>query len=281
MLDVIIPLKNRPFWDCVQSLLKIPAVTQVLLCDGGSTEAAVFDLLNKVANQPQIKVFRYSQASFNKAQLLNQGILQATAPFLLMSDGDILWSQETVQSLLAQVNAYPQTLAVVAQVEESEPKAIAPQRPRYNYRLHRNQREIRLELYPEQSLGQERPGCGLVCGDRQSFLQLGGYHECFQGWGWEDQDLLLRAEIFGYQITKVGQVIHQSHPDPGRNQCHRYLSPLVTRDRNIRRCLAALRAKQFYGDLPCIKPQPLPTLPLRIQAPPELWPDHSFAIDQK
>ena len=105
----------------------------------------------------------------------------------------------------------------------------------------------------------DRPGCGLLCTRKQTLLSLGGYKESFTGWGWEDQDLLIRATLFGIKICAAGNVIHLSHSDAARNQHHQHLPPTQTRDLNITSCFQSLQKGDIFGDLrqPAMLPHPL------------------------
>lgn len=79
----------------------------------------------------------------------------------------------------------------------------------------------------------------LICTTRSTLVSIGGYKQIFTGWGWEDQDLLIRAKLLGIKIASDGKVIHLSHDDTKRNRyCN--IQPSQTRDRNIIACLSSL-----------------------------------------
>lgn len=46
-------------------------------------------------------------------------------------------------------------------------------------------------------------GMGRISIRKDIFLKLGGYDELMFGWGYEDQDLVKRAEAFGYKIGNI------------------------------------------------------------------------------
>ncbi|MGB3265260.1 MAG: glycosyltransferase family 2 protein [Microcoleus sp.] len=289
MLQVIIPVKNRPeIGDCVRSLLGSFPVTKIIICDGGTTEVQCLIALHELAQLKQIEWFKYPQSNFNKSQLINQGILRATAEYLLISDADIIWNQPAILQLLysvlspsslkllsiekaaESVENLPQLLSVSANsrengiicsvktVEESRPQTAALKRERYTYNIQIREQIAAVNIVRAVAGDRDRPGCGLICTRKQTLLRLGGYKQIFTGWGWEDQDLLIRATLLGIEICSAGNVIHISHADRTRNQHHQQLPTQQTRDRNIISCLQSLKKGALFGDLvqpPILHPQ--------------------------
>jgi glycosyltransferase involved in cell wall biosynthesis len=270
-LDVIIPIKDRTtLSDCVAELIvAIDGVSniklgQLILCDGGSTDVDCRRQLQAIRQYSNLIVLDRAQAGFNKGWLLNQGIAVATAPILLISDVDILWNAVAVAALAHAAAQHAEQLYCIQSVQESMPKNVAIARPRYSYRI--NRADATVEVYPAPPPGSQRPGYGLVCGSRSLFQSIGGYRHDFQGWGWEDQDLLMRAQLLGYGVSEIGEVIHLSHDDADR---HAFAAevPQISRDRNIRICLAGLAQGRLMGDL---IPGTTPGEPIHVIYPPEL-----------
>lgn len=278
MLQVIIPVKNRPeIGDCVRSLLVASGVTKILICDGGTTNYKCLTALQELAKIKQVDWFKYPQNDFNKSQLINQGILRATSEYLLISDADIIWNKQTILQLLSSVlspdnlKLSPQKqlisplsaskpenpiICFVQTVEESRPQTVALKRDRYTYNIQICEQIATVNIVQAVAGDRDRPGCGLICTRKQTLLSLGGYKETFTGWGWEDQDLLIRATLLGIKTCTVGKVIHLSHTDATRNQHHQQRFPTQTRDRNIISCLQSLKKGELFGNLwqPAIAP---------------------------
>lgn len=241
-LDIIIPVKDRLVAACIASLQDSrDRIHQILICDGGSTQLA--------APSPFVRVESYPMARFNKAVLLNQGILRSQADLLLISDADIIWNTDTLAILIQTLHEHPNGLCHIAHVAETNAQSQALRRQRYGYTLQRQGQEWWITVQLTDATSTLRPGCGLVCAYRQTFLKLGGYKECFQGWGWEDQDLLMRAGLMEIPILSVGKVLHQSHGDTIRNQFYDGWDPVESRDRNILTCLRSLEQGHLLGDL--------------------------------
>jgi glycosyltransferase involved in cell wall biosynthesis len=270
-IDVIIPIKNRTtLSDCVAELIvAIDRASDIELgtiwiCDGGSSDPICQQQRQQVAQLPCVTVLDRPHSDFNKGWLLNQGIAAATAPILLISDVDILWNDLAIMALANAAAQNSQQFYCIQSVQESTPNNLAIDRPRYTYRIDRSNATV--EVYPAPPPGSQRPGYGLLCGGRSLFQSIGGYRHDFRGWGWEDQDLLIRAQLLGYGVSELGEVIHQSHDDADRNSFEA-CTPQASRDRNIRICLAGLAEGRLMGDL---IPGTLPGKPIQVLYPSEL-----------
>ncbi len=296
MLDVIIPVKNRlTLSRCVTTLLEqialVPGLPlgQIFLCDGGSTDRLCQQQLSQLSQHPKVQWLSCPHSGFNKSWLINQGLQATTADQILVSDVDILWNSAALQAMVT-VTRSPHQLCYIATVEESEPQTVALQRPRYAYRLTQTSHGDQLELYlvppsdPLQPL--RRPGYGLVCAQRSLFQRIGGYRHDFQGWGWEDQDLLMRVQLLGYELVEAGSVIHLSHGDHQRNLSEGERpspTPQQSRNRNICHCLAGLAQGRLLGDWKnshSAEPQPTRSQSTRcliIHCPPEFA--HALEFD--
>ncbi len=255
-LDVVIAVKDRAtVFRCVSRLLAQMNLVEnisfgkILLCDGGSRTKACQEQLAQVSKLPGVEVLHRCHPGFNKSWLLNQGLAAATARLVLISDIDILWNAATLKNLAMAAVSEPNCLCSVRSVRESNLAAKAIRRQRYTYRIMQTPKTARVEVYLAPLSAADRPGCGLLCAEKTVFQQIGGYRDCFQGWGWEDQDLLIRAQLLGYTVAALGSAVHLTHGDISRNalgQC----SPEWSRDHNILRCLNGLAEGHLLGDLP-------------------------------
>lgn len=269
VVDVIIPVKNRPLMACVRSLLNVrEIVRKIIICDGGSTQPEILNTLAAFASNPAIQISDYPITAFNKATLINQGIRQAQAEVLLISDADIIWNTTTLTALTQKIKQHPQSICYIKNVLESDSTSQALTRQRYGYTIQKSANthpEITVTIQTSTTSPKNRPGCGLVCARRETFWKLGGYKEIFKGWGWEDQDLLIRAEIFDIPIFQAGQVLHLSHSDATRNQFFNHSQPQATRDINIKACVASLQNQQLLGELKSlVQSDPLPKIRVKI-----------------
>ena len=254
-LEVIIPVKSRhEIRQCVQSLNSTD--TKVIVCDGGSTDVECLESLQAI--KQDIELINIPMLGFNKSRLINKGIEQAKCEFILISDADIIWNQAAIDALLYKVKSNDNIICCIQDVEESNPGSVALKRDRYTYNI--TQPDLKIEILPDLDIAcDRRPGCGIICARRTTLISLGGYKEFFQGWGWEDQDLLIRAKLCGINICASGKIIHISHDDTTRNRYYNNLAPHLTRNKNIIRCMNSLAQGILWGDLQIetfVKPTP-------------------------
>ncbi|MGC9502686.1 glycosyltransferase family 2 protein [Baaleninema sp.] len=248
-VTAIVPVKDRSeVYKAARSLLTVP-VRQLLVCDGGSTEPDCLAGLARLELLRNVSVWRWPQPQFNKAQLLNFGIRRATSEILLISDADILWNRQTVAQLVDWVREGTRRVAGVARVRETDSQAMALRRPRYSYRCTLEGNRAQVSVISGGGGESKRPGCGLLCARRSTFEGVGGYKERFRGWGWEDRDLLVRAELLGATTAAFGEVTHLSHSDAVRNRFFDGRNPVETRDRNLTLSLTELSRGRLWGDL--------------------------------
>lgn len=248
-LEAIIPVKDRcELKQCVESLLAAIAITKITICDGGSSDLECLNYLHEIAKNNRICVLRLPQEGFNKSKLLNYAIACSSSELLLISDADIIWNQAAVNVLTSTVDV--STICCVAEVEESQPSTVALTRDRYTYNISIDSDRALVEIIPWLQVERDfRPGCGLICASRNTLVSLGGYKEIFTGWGWEDQDLLMRAKLLGIEVKVAGKVMHLSHSDAIRNRYCNNLEPSQTRNNNIITCLKSLSQGILGGDL--------------------------------
>lgn len=220
-------------------------VTKIIVCDGGTDVECLKSLQ---AIKQDIVVINIPMPGFNKSRLINREIEQASCEFILISDADIIWNQAAIDGLLHKVKSEENIICCIQDVEESNPESVALKRDRYTYNI--KQPNLRIEIVPDLNKASDRrPGCGRICARRNTLIALGGYKECFQGWGWEDQDLLIRAKLCGINICASGKVIHISDNDTTRNRYYNNIAPDLTINKNILLSMNSLAQGILWGDL--------------------------------
>jgi glycosyltransferase involved in cell wall biosynthesis len=272
LLEVIIPIKDRvEVKECVSSLIHAAGKdVSITLCDGGTSDPECVQVLQELNQRDLVHIIHYPIQGFNKAKLLNRGIGESQADLLLVSDSDIVWNQGALEILTNKVLSEDQIICHVKNVKESDSESVALKRDRYSYNIYNNGNSILAEIILAfKSEGDDRPGCGLVCARKETFLALGGYKELFDGWGWEDQDLLIRAHVLGMPIYADGCVMHISHSDILRNMHNDYLQPSLTRNKNIVICAQSLSSGTVLGDLSTNQME-LPNYEIQVRLPESL-----------
>lgn len=268
MISVVVPVYCRPeVIHTLDSLSECHDISQLIVCE------AILESRSCFSWQPDTFHGEYlhlrSNAPFNKASLINEGISHITGSYVMISDADIIWSARTVLQLRESCH---DCIVHVAEVVESDPGSIGARvgsRIRWNVQQQADSVAC-VQIYISPSYGSVRAGPGLVMCERSTIYALGGYVESFHGWGWEDQDLLIRACILGYEVKSSGAVVHLSHSDALRlSKAEGDLE--LTRNRNLRNSLRLLIAGQLHGPLCPRRPMTDKAFPrVVVDLPPEL-----------
>jgi glycosyltransferase involved in cell wall biosynthesis len=247
MLSAIIPLRDRSTVAVTAASLLAAGVDTITIVDAESADPATCQALHELANKnDRINIVR-TGGPFQKARLLNLGIRVASAPRILVTDADIIWTQETI-SELAERGRRADFVHVARVVESDAVTAVANRRLRCDVSAHG-----RIRIMIERRT--VRPGYGLVFASRDALLHVGGYSEDFVGWGWEDVDLLARSHALGHKIDSAGSVLHLTHGDDVRD-LHQGQSRVESRNANIMRSLERYRNGEWFGALRRDSPTP-------------------------
>lgn len=199
--------------------------------------------------QNRIRHCGFVTSPFSKAKLLNYGLVQSNAKLVLVSDADIVWNSGTLDSMIAHVLVQG-GFCHVRDVRESNSDYCGSSRMRLRPVVTVIEGTISLSIIRDYPTDENtRPGPGLLLGLRTSWIDVGGFNEDLNGWGWEDQDFLIRAEIIGYSVAQAGTVVHLSHDDNTRNIFHANKSKTETRDANILLSSKAIQSGRIRGPL--------------------------------
>lgn len=248
-VDVIIPAYRRP--EAIVSVITLLALGQtvrrIFIIDSGNG-GIDGQLVARLAGDERVSVMCCSRSPFCKSAALNLGLRACTSRNVLVSDAEIVWRMDTFQAMQAVVvndNAF----CFVRDVEETAGRSSATVRPRVGYRIDSTKSPPAVFIERRLTAEQTRPGCGLVLASQEAWRNVGGYCEDLVGWGWEDQDLLMRAELLGGAVASAGHVLHVTHSDGRRNTDLPGLTPVLSRNNNIRRAISRISAGRLSGDL--------------------------------
>jgi hypothetical protein len=244
-LEVLIPVQGRK--TLIKTILSLIDIDLIDLITIITTDELDFSE-TRLAENGKLRIIKLpKQVKFVKSFYLNQGIKSSLGQLILISDADIIWNERAVEELYHSSFSHCKTIAHIADVQESESQNYALKRSRFTPVVVKVKHQHFQVKIVSTSVSLKRPGCGLICTQRDTLLSLGGFNESLQGWGWEDQDLLIRGQILDCQIVKVGEVIHLSHDDSLRNQSG--MSPIDTRNKNILLSCQRLIKGIVRGDL--------------------------------
>lgn len=252
-LDIVIPLSNRPeVTDCIKSIaLAMQDVGEDILNGIIVVDWSEFSVVGRELHDHAIPfnvAHKPERRPFVKAAAINEGLLLATAPYVLVSDADIIWNTEAIfRMLMACQQGYD--LVSVKNVTESENDSPALSRGRYGVEVSFPDSDAVVTVVTEHQNSTTRPGCGLCMASSVTWHRLGGYNSNLEGWGWEDRDLQVRAELLGFRQAVLGSVVHLSHSDGLRNRDNGSVAPERSRDQNIVTAMQRIRDGELAGSL--------------------------------
>lgn len=227
---------------------------EIIIVNYGGNHDQLLSLTN--GKQDLILVDRSSQTHFNKARAQNIGASHARERTLFFCDCDILLSKDIVRDLYTVVRSSDKVFATVAGVIETIPNARqAHHLERFGYTLHlktADGNELTIIDHEEDAETGARQAPGLLIVNKEHFVAIRGYNGGFEGWGWEDQDMIARLTLkLGLFRHQSGIFKHISHDDAARVARYPQTSTdrWESRDKIFRKALANYDANMFDGTL--------------------------------
>jgi glycosyltransferase involved in cell wall biosynthesis len=208
--DIIIPVYQRTGIESqiyrIKKLNRPPS--NIIVVDGGSNLPETIKELINITKKSLAKILIHPEKP-NRSKLINAGAKSIKSPYILISDCDIEWTDEAIGKMLeqAKTGAVCHTELVI----DSEKNEEADILYRIGYKIHRrnkNKSVFDFEIHPVLANKKMREGPGLVLISSDSFFRTGGLLEDLFGWGWEDQDFLIRCTLANLKIKKAGKVWH-------------------------------------------------------------------------
>jgi O-antigen/teichoic acid export membrane protein len=217
-ISVVLPIRNRAgfrFENCLRSLRAQEGLAlgdiEIVVSDFGSDDEAARHIA-KVARENNASVVRTAtRGQWNRSLALNIGIRAASAPWILCTDVDMIFSSNFVATVLAQLESSSHPTIVTCHTHDLPPDAVdGIYRP-----------ETLEELI---SVATVRPSGGT--GACQAFAadwvrEVRGYDEKYVFWGFEDKDMIARAAKAGLEQVWVSDktaMLHQWHRQTSADQ---------------------------------------------------------------
>jgi glycosyltransferase involved in cell wall biosynthesis len=219
-LTVLVATKDRRtnLIYCVESILGCVPCPKILVVDYGST-VPVTSYLNQTQLITIVRKWNSTEV-FNKAKALNIGIVRCKTPYLCITDADQIFQKNFFSVLYSGLKECTKSFVMCK-----------------TYRLFKHPKVDPKQIHSiYDNLLSEAKAIGKPFGDgcchasrTEYFLQSGGYHEGFVGWGFEDSDVAFRARLNKNKLININKktsMIHLPHPKTGK-----YYSK-ETRDKN-------------------------------------------------
>jgi hypothetical protein len=245
--SVVVPWWNRPelrqTLDANGPLLaRHGAEVVVVNCGGDAADVAAQLAGYTAAPVRQVVV---PDAAHNRSLARNLGALCSTGSVLFFLDCDVVLKSDIFAEaapLLEQGDCF----VTILKRFESQPEP-PPHRQfiRETIQTREHVCEDGRRAMTQQVFGADgsSSGIGQLLVKRADFLHIGGYNSVLEGWGYEDDDVVLRLQFaLGLRSLMIGEVVHLSHGDRLRGG-----SPRVDLPRNRRTCFYNYSQGVFVG----------------------------------
>jgi glycosyltransferase involved in cell wall biosynthesis len=245
--SVVIPWWNRPELRRTLDangpwLARHGAEVVVVNCGGDAAEAAA-QLAGYTAAPVRHVVI--PDAVRNRSLARNLGALCSTGNVLFFLDCDVILQSDIFAEatpLLEQEDCF----VTIRKRVESQPEPIS-NRSFIKETIHTREMicEDGRRAMTQQTFGADgsHSGIGQMLVKRADFLHIGGYNSALEGWGYEDDDVVLRLQfVLGLRSMMIGEVVHLSHGNDLRGGSPRHDLP-----RNRQSCFKNYSRGAFVG----------------------------------
>lgn len=193
--------KTVPAW------LKVKNVNEIILVDW-SSDPPLEPIIRNIPGGERVKIIRVNgESDWVLSRAYNLAIKATSYSHVIRTDCDYHVREDFVAAhskLMDGSEGSP-----VSETSVNDGEGAADDDKHYfagNYNLARNENEVHLN--------------GAVFIRRKDFLEIGGYDERIQTYGWDDEDLYSRLETAGLQKMNISydHVSHVQHDNSGRAQ---------------------------------------------------------------
>jgi glycosyltransferase involved in cell wall biosynthesis len=227
-LSVLIPWYQRD--ELAQTLaanaLSFRAVeAEVLILNCGGEGGRLTELI-RASSAAAVRQIDISAGRFNKSLALNLGLELSRSDYIFTLDADIILLDDCLREARAVLGEG--CFSTIEWVYESEPDAHdsaqvardAAPRSAGNSILElrfRNGARVEHQLSRRDASGNRYASPGLLLARKSDLLGIQGYNSQLKGWGWEDDDVLVRLQYTrGLKRVLKGRARHLTHGDDRR-----------------------------------------------------------------
>jgi len=221
VLSVIIPWCNRQELPAVieanKSVFDKHDLEVIIANVGGDTQ-----MIRNVV-RPGVRICQILSCKFNKSMALNLGVHVSNADNLFFLDTDILLTEDFLSSAMTVIQ--DRGTVVVDKVLEtamlntrSDDNDLIEEIVTYLEVRAKNGRRAIIQNRRDSFTHFNRVGNGLIFVSKKDFLAVDGMNSGLAGWGFEDDDFLLRLQLgAGLRATAMGTVTHLTHDNRMRD----------------------------------------------------------------
>ncbi|MEZ2338348.1 galactosyltransferase-related protein [Mucilaginibacter sp. RCC_168] len=218
---VIIPWYNRP--EILKTLQANKSIfkkygAEVIISNVGGDPGMIKHLCDD-----NIRIVQILYKKFNKCLALNIGALSSSSETLFFLDADMILTEDFIEEALAHVDN--NNIVIIDEVLES---SYDKQKLYDNSQLDevmvyldikaKNGRTARIRMERQPVNYYSKIGNGIIFLKKKDFLSVNGMNSNFIGWGFEDNDLLIRLQLqLDVGVKIMGSMTHLTHDDSLRD----------------------------------------------------------------
>ena len=206
---------------------------EILIGDDGS-RPETFEVIKKFIDKVDIPVIYEWQEDkgFRKSLVLNKVMKKATAEYIIQIDGDIIMHPAFIEDHLshAQSNTFIQGCRTIIG-ESLTNNLLTGKKPSLSCisaGIHNRLNALRLPLFSFLFLSPSATyrnikACNIAYW-RKDFIEVNGYDNSFNGWGWEDDEFaarLIHKGIFKKRLKLAAICYHLNHEIQPRFHVHK------------------------------------------------------------
>lgn len=258
MISVIIPWANR-----TELALALPSIIENIKTIGGDlTIVNLGGCMENLKKQILHCSCRYNiniinipkVSSFNKSVAQNIGVKYTNNPYLFFCDCDIILPTGLLKEIFLLLIDSPNSFATLAKVKETKINSrnannLISITNTIKLKI-KDGTEISIKDNEENALDGTRTAAGLLMVTRENFKIVNGYNNKFDGWGWEDQDIISRLALYAkLKYITYGVAMHISHNDNVRMKSYieKYNNRWRSKDLMYRQALHNYDMGNFLG----------------------------------
>jgi len=134
--------------------------------------------------------------SFSQAKAINAGVIEANTPYIVLLDSDCLTKKKNINTSLSLLNkgydvVHPFNRKVTDIVDKTTFKE------RYDFKIVKSRPQKR-----------RWADGGIVFWNKHSFVVIGMANEYFTGWGGEDNEVMMRADLLNLKQYRIKDTLY-------------------------------------------------------------------------
>ena len=140
---------------------------------------------------------------FNKSRAINKGVLESLTQYVAIVDVDCITKKENVNRAI--------------KLLKKGYKVVHPFDRKVTDIIDKKTFQKKFDFHTIKTTVQNRPWAdgGIVFWDKNSFINIGMENENFSGWGGEDNEIMLRADLFNLKQYRIDDTLyHLYHHRP-------------------------------------------------------------------